>query len=241
MADQQDELSSHLYSSPPSSRHEPQQKGETFAATAVDLLLDEVEKWRTVITNAGKDTSTMTEKRKAWKDIESCFNSDDRKDKRRTDSQLEKKWKNLLQKAKAAQAKDKQSRIGTGGGRLLPCSLTDQLKRVLSVAGDDTNPFPMPFDSDRDHHDGEERGTGTQADKEEECRRGNYMMEKRSKKRKIESLPDQEARTDLQDMRRSEHKLRMDVLQEEKLFLVRSERSNGSNCRTNCKCCPVCP
>ena len=238
-----DELS--LLDCGPNSSSKPSaDKTDAYTSDAVDLLLDLVEEHRENVNSCSRDTASTTAKKRTWDLIESDINADGRSDKRRTAEQLNKKWKNLKQAAKGASAKDLQQRVATGGGPMQAKAMTATLERVMSIAGDNVLPFSNPFDGDAGHHDGHENDYASGSHAKEtaatsvtdctavaEAKQDHrFMFAKRSKQRQQVSQVEAEMKSQVADMRLTEHVKRMSVMAAEETFWMTATAAIGE-CR----------
>lgn len=88
---------------------------KNFSAEDVELLLNTVESRASVIENKKTDNVTTVEKDRAWKEVETQFNSTTTGPSR-TLKVLKTKYFNLKSDLKKRTSAEKRARYGTGGG-----------------------------------------------------------------------------------------------------------------------------
>jgi hypothetical protein len=221
----------------------------TYGDDDVLQLLDLIERHRDHLLTKERDSTTLTLRKQAWISVTDSYNSTRSGKETRTDSQLIKKWENLVFSTKTAEAAVKQSRRTTGGGEGV-ADLTITEKRVTGILAGLHQPFSNNFDGDAGHHEGMERERGgartTNREKDDggtavavyqdSASASQYMMSKTTRKRQQQQPQMTQAEEEMMTMRREEHEmnrkeheLRMHVLHVQEQYWIEKRRRLSIN------------
>lgn len=185
------------------------------------------------ITNKGRETAITNKKKAAWARVLTTWHSTGQR--QVALGLLTKKWDNLITMAKAAQQEARKSNKQTGGGPQGP-QVSELAAKVLDVLGDLVLPLPNQFDSDKDHFNPDET-VNLEAESEEpevvdpiagpskgpSClpepatpkSRTAFILSKTRKRKASEETPGQKGQSEVMEMRKKEHELRMTIMESE--------------------------
>lgn len=106
-------------------------KAAAFTAEEKDVLVEEFSKKKELLEGSFKDVGTNSKKKEAWVLVCNWVNAVGGHN--RDVKQVKKKWADLKSITKKKVAEEKRERIKTGGGSLIPRSITTVEEKIISV------------------------------------------------------------------------------------------------------------
>ncbi|KAJ2951384.1 hypothetical protein O0L34_g13525 [Tuta absoluta] len=91
-------------------------KKHIFSSLERKVFLDILKVYSQIIENKNTDGATVREKKLAWENIASAYNSSPYVTAEASNKQLRRLWMNLKQRQREAITKERQHRMATGGG-----------------------------------------------------------------------------------------------------------------------------
>nr|XP_022319969.1 nuclear apoptosis-inducing factor 1-like isoform X2 [Crassostrea virginica] len=105
-----------------------------FTAREVEILVEEVEKNKTVLFAPHKDVNTNNKKNQCWNEIRCLINSIGIQE--RTSAEIVKKWRDISSQAKKKEAQFRREQVKTGGGPPpLPVNTNDIDQKIVAIIG----------------------------------------------------------------------------------------------------------
>ena len=108
-------------------------KSRNFSAAEVEVLIENVEKYKTILNSRLKNSVTNADKRRVWEKI--CTRINAVSCVTRTADQVKKKWSDVSSQTKCKEAVRRRERRLTGGGNQ-PSELSQIEQKVVGILGE---------------------------------------------------------------------------------------------------------
>ncbi|PSN36540.1 hypothetical protein C0J52_22512 [Blattella germanica] len=125
-------------------------RGMNFTVIEKQIVIELIDKYKSIIENKKSDGVSVRQKEKAWADLCAEFNANLEVN-NRTVKQIRQYYDNLKRSAKKAVSDDKLERFRTGGGVFKP-SVDDDTAKLVAIIQDQVEPLQNPFDSNAEYN-----------------------------------------------------------------------------------------